>query len=241
MVEKIFWDRLKEKIGGFQLLIIFILIASIFYFSATTRWIPPANRINLTDDNNNTVEVIGIYSYSAGEYVLKEKEFEYENLEIPKDSFELEKAIFLIFFLIVLTVLNFRKEKRPDIITWDEAEKEARRYLDSQLDLKKIQSYEIPMTAFLKKKQVDSGEKLPDQWLIPANSITTEGMPEHHVLGINPWTANLERDFKTKKEFSGDDTCSRCGAFYSEHIISPVGYKDWFEKFYPKRGGGTSF
>lgn len=231
MVFKPKFTELKDKIGGFQLLIISAMIILLFYFSVTTRWIPPTKNINATDAFNRTIEIEGIYSYVYKKYVPKEKNFELENLQIPKGAFEFEKAVFLMLLLIILTILYSKKHKGVKPIDETIVREKTKDYLELMKSDLKIKDYNIKFSCFLRKKQIDSGDKLPDTWLQPIEVETYEGEFEYHVLGFNPYSAELEQNLKTPKDFTREDICPVCGFFYDMKVITPEGYSKWYETF----------
>lgn len=228
--------NLKHKVGGLQLLIICIIMVSTFYFSISTRWIPPDKKINHTTENNQTVELQAVYSYAYKDYVVKTREFEYENTQIPKSSYELEGAFLTIFLVIVLVYLYSKREKGEILLTKEEIEEKAKEYLKRMIDNGTILSYDILLGAKLSMKQIDSGQSNPNWWYIAVDVITDKGEPEHRLLGFHPYgDGHLVFDLKLLREFTDRDVCSHCGLFYDMKMISPTGYKEWFENFYPRR------
>lgn len=226
------FTRLKEKIGGFSIAIIFVLIILLCYCSISTRWIQPTKKINTTDANNQTIELDGIYSYVHKEYIIKSNNFEATNTQIPKSSFELEMAILIIFLIVALQIINIKRGRdTKEPLEYPIIRKKAEEHLKSMKEYGIIQDFDLPEGALVQEKQVDDGKKVADNWLIPAEVKTHEGGYEYRVLGFNPFTASLKIDAKTKKEFSAEDRCPECGKWFSMKIISPEGYKQWYDTF----------
>lgn len=228
---------LKNKIGVFPLLIILVLIILIFYYSFSSRWIPTYKFINSTDANNQTVEILAVYSFAEGRYIPKTNQFEYINSQIPKNSFSLEGAFLIITFLITLVVLLSRRGRIEDLLPIDEIIKRAESYLDYIKDAKKkIIDYDIELPSCkLQYKQVDDGERKPYTWLVPVNITPVNRVPERHILGFHPY-GNGYLKFSLLKSngiHTDVDCCSKCGTRYSDiKVLSPAGYSQWFEQFY---------
>lgn len=230
MTVKTIYTQLKDKLGGFQLLITVFMICALIYSSVTTWWIPPIKKINITE-NNQTFEIDGVYSYVHKDYIKKTKDFESMNSQIPKGSFEFQEAFLYIFLIIVLSMLNLRKGKETNPADEKEVREKAKTYLDKKMAEGKIKEYKMPVPCYLREKQVHDGEKVADTWFIPAELTTDEGEIEYHMIGFNPFTVKLKMDIKTKKEFRGEDICPNCGQFYSMKIITPEGYREWYDTF----------
>lgn len=233
------FDRLVSKMGGLPLFITALIIILLFYFSFSTRLIPSTNRMNITGAENNTIEVEGVYSYTYEQYIIKERNFEYENPLIPKKSFSSEMAIILIFLIVMLNVLFLRKGKGKKFLTEEIIMAKAAEYLDRLKKEGKIEDYKNLTNIKLLKRQVDNSESEADVWLVPNVEITfSDRVPERRVLAFHPFDdGHLEFNLRIEKDFVREDTCSRCGFFYDKKILSPQGYAEWWEKFGSVRRG----
>ena len=232
---------LKRKIGLLPLVLISLMIIIILYFSISSRWIPAAKIINETDANNQTVEILAIYSYAEGKYIPRTNNFEYSNSQIPKGSFEMGGAFFLITLLIIFAVILSKKGKIEDLIPIEDIIKNAEKYLDYVRDVKgKISAYEIEIpNCKLQYKQVDEGASKPETWLLPVNITPINRVPERLIFGFHPYDSGHLKFSLTKKGiFSDVDCCSKCGTRYSDiKVLTPKGYTQWFEQFYKPTHG----
>ena len=223
--------RWVEKIGMLPLSLIIIIFLVLFWFSYATRQIPISTKVNTTDIDNRTVEVITIYSYAYKDYIYKERSFEEENRVIPKSSFPFEGVLLITFFVVVLHIIDTRKKESPEPAKIEEIREVAKEYLDLMKKEGLIIEYSLYLGGFLKEKQVDMGDHIPKTWMIPAEVITPEGENVYRWLGFNPFSRAVQFDWKMDKEFKGEDTCPICGKFFHMKIISPEGYTIMRDQF----------
>lgn len=229
---KSWYTILKNRLGLFPLLVTFLLIVLLIYFSVSTRWIPTTNRINTTDAYNLTIEVDGIYSYVYNDYIIKKKYFEDYNTQIPKGSLEPEKSLFLIILIISLVAsLVSRKERSREPAKKKEVENRAREILNKEKEEDRIKDYEILTQGALHRRQIGDGKLEPNLWMIPAKYTMPNEDEEYHLLLFEPFTIQLYEDKKLDKEFSGEDRCDKCGSYSNLKIIRPQDLKVLDELF----------
>jgi hypothetical protein len=227
--------KLINKIGGLNLALFVIFCILAIYFSASTNFIDTTTLVNKTDALNNTVQVMSIYSYPYKNYIVQERPFEQENIKIPKNNFEIGKALLLIALFATFMIINLAKKSLGNVLLISEIEKRSVDYLNEEVKKKKIMEWNTPMRAFLREKQVGDNEKLAESWFVPAEVVNMEGVPEYHVLGFNPYTGALKADLTMDEEFKGTDTCPGCGGkICHEKIIDATGYLAWKEMFSPR-------
>lgn len=229
---KSWFTVLKNRLGLFPLFVSFLLIILLIYFSISTRWIPTTNKINKTDAYNMTVVLDGVYSYVYNDYVVKQKDFEDYNTQIPKGSLDPEKALLLIFLIISLVIaLVSKKERSRDPAKKEEVEKEAMKILDKEKENLRIRDYEILTQGALHRIQIGDGKLEPNLWMIPANYKMNNGEEEYHLLCFEPYTIRLYEDKRLEKEFKGEDRCYKCGSYSNIKIIRPQDLKVLDELF----------
>lgn len=226
-------SKITEKTGGLQLFITLLIVVLLIYQSINTRLIPSSNMLNITDANNQTVQVKGIYSYVYKEYIPQRDTFENENKEIPKTSFQ-NGAVPILIGIILLTILNMRKHLTETLLTIEEVEIASKNYLNRMIDLKKIQSYTLHQNAFLRNYQISDGEKKPDIWWQGAEVVTYDGEYQYRMIGWNPFhPARLMSDLETHHKFKASDVCPSCGEDHlcNQRFIDTTGFSKWKEMF----------
>ena len=219
---KSLFTSLKNRIGFFPLFLIFLLVVLLIFYSLSTKWIPTTSRINETDASNRTVELEGIYSYAYNDYIVKEKNFEEHNTQIPKGSLEPEKAFLLIVLILVLVIiLVSKKEKRVEPAKKEEVEEVAKIYIDSLKENRKITDGKVLPQGALHRRQTGDGKLEPNLWMIPVNYEMNDGDYEYHLLFFEPYSIQLFEDRKLIKEFKGEDRCYKCGMYSDLKVLRP--------------------
>lgn len=228
-------SKIRVKFGGGRILILLLIILLLIYSSVSTRLIPAMKQINQTDANNNTVVMDAIYSYSFGDYIVKQIPFELENKAIPKNA-PSSWVYFIIICLCIALVIIGMFEQGKTILTRFEIENEAKLYLDWMKQNKKISEYREPYDSYLQKFRINDGERKADYWLLGTEEQSFRtGEWTYRVLVFNPFSGKLEADIETTHKFTGNDTCPGCGGrFCSEKIVDITGYLQWKEHFSPR-------